>query len=342
MTEHFWLGMTLIFLGGVFNGGFPVPMRFTRRWEWENTWLVFALVSVGIMPWVLAAAFVPHLAGVYQGAHRDALLLPLIFGLLWGTAQATFGVAIRLAGMAFAFAVVSGLGCLSGSLVPILVLHPGDLFHPRGLMLLVGMPILLLGLFLYAKAGQRRENEQRSASSSAGEASGKFVAGLAVCIFTGIFASSFNLGFAFGGEIVQRSLQHGATPLTSTYAVWAIVLGAGFIPNLIYCGYLLVRRRTLSLYLCSESLRNVLLAVMMAFLWLSAIYGYGVGATLVGRYGTSLGFTLFVAASILSGNFMGIFAGEWRATSPATTRLRTYGIIAVVISVVVLNLGGLF
>src|SRR5271157_5902968 len=182
MAEHFWLGMALIFIGGIFNGSFPLPMKFTRRWEWENTWLVFALVSVGIMPWVLAGAFVPDLTGVYRGTHHSVLLLLLVFGLLWGTAQTMLGVAIRLAGMAFAFAIMSGVACLSGSLVPILVLNPHDLFRPRGLMLLVSIPILLVGLYLYAKAGWRRDNEQRSVVPSVGDTTKNFAAGLAVSI----------------------------------------------------------------------------------------------------------------------------------------------------------------
>ncbi|MGH9448574.1 MAG: hypothetical protein ACRD3O_23070, partial [Terriglobia bacterium] len=99
--------------------------------------------------------------------------------------------------MAVAVAVVSGLAALSGALVPLLVLHPQDLFRPRGIFLLVGLPVLLLGIFLYGKAGRLREAELHTLNPGLGAPSHGFTKGLAICLFTGIFASTFNLGFAF-------------------------------------------------------------------------------------------------------------------------------------------------
>ena len=37
MSGHFWLGMAIIFVSGVLNGSFPAPMKYSRRWRWENT-----------------------------------------------------------------------------------------------------------------------------------------------------------------------------------------------------------------------------------------------------------------------------------------------------------------
>jgi hypothetical protein len=80
----------------------------------------------------------------------------------------------------------------------------------------------------------------------------------------------------------------------------------------------------------------------MGFIWVAGIMGYGVATTLVGRYRTSLGFALLTAAQILASNALGIFAGEWKNTSAATERLLVEGATAIVISAVVVNLGGLF
>jgi len=340
MAEHFWLGMALIFLGGAMNGCFPLPMKYAR-WKWENTWLVFTFVALLALPWILAGGFVPDLGSVYGSVPGRALLLPLVFGFLWGIAQVTFGLGISAVGMALAFAVVAGLSCLSGSLIPLLVLNPGDLFKPRGLLLLVSMPILFAGLALYGAAGRRREKEQPT-SSVASSAARSFAAGLGICIFTGIFGSNINLGFAFGGDVQRSGLSHGASTVTSTYAVWALVLGAGFIPNLAYCVYLLFRNRNWRLFVEAGRGREILLGIAMALLWLGGMVTYGIGATLVGKYGTSLGYTLLIAAMILSSNSLGLLTGEWKGTSPGTRRLLAAGAAVVLASVVVLNLGGLF
>jgi L-rhamnose-H+ transport protein len=342
MGDHFWLGMAVIFISGALNGSFPLPMKYTRQWKWENTWLVFAATALLIIPWLLAAGFVPHLEDVYRGVSSRALLAPLIFGFLWGIAQVTFGLGISAVGMALAFAVVAGLSCLSGSLIPLLVLHPADLLRPRGILLLVSMPILFAGLVLYGMAGRRRDKEQKPAGAAASAAAMTFMAGLAICIFTGIFGSNINLGFAFSGQILDKAVALGAIPVTATYASWALVLGAGFIPNLLYCSLLLFRNGTWSLFLKPGWARETSLGIAMGLLWLSGMVGYGIGATLVGKYGTSLGFALFVTAMILSSNFLGILTEEWKATSSATRRVLTAAVVVILISVLVLNLGGLF
>lgn len=269
------------------------------------------------------------------------MLLVLGFGLSWGIAQTTFGLGIKATGMAFAFAVVSGLSCLFGALVPLLVFTPASLFRPRGTLLLISMPILFLGLFLYATAGRRREAEQTTRDFAIPRA-GKFTVGMAICIFTGVLGSSINLGFAFSGKLLHRGLQLGANSVTSTYPVWVLVLGAGFVPNFIYCVHLLRRHDTGRLFFRSGWLRDMFLAVAMAFIWLAGIVGYGAGASLVGKYGTSLGFALLNATQVLTASALGVFAGEWENTSAATRRVLAEGTTLIVASGVVLNLGGLF
>ena len=342
MSGHFWLGMVIIFVSGVLNGSFPAPMKYSRRWQWENTWLVFATVALLLLPWMMAGGFVPGLAELYRGAAPRLLLYPLVFGFFWGIAQVTYGLGISAVGMALAVAVVAGLSCLGGSLVPLLVLNPAALLQPRGLLLLVSMPVLIAGLAFYGVAGNRRQKEQATAATSTNERGRSFLVGLGICIFTGIFGANLNLGFVFGGELLRRSIEIGANPVTATYAVWALVLGAGFIPNLLYCLYLVIRNRTWPLFHQTGWPVEALLGVAMALLWLGGMVGYGIGATLVGKYGTSLGFALLVASIILASNIVGILTGEWKATSPKTKKLLVAGIALIVGSVIILNLGGLF
>jgi len=341
MVERFWLGMTIILVSGLFNGSFALPMKYTRHWKWENTWLVFSIVGIFFLPWFMAFRFVPHLAEVYQTVPTRVVVLAVMFGFLWGIAQVTYGLSLKAVGLAVAVAVVSGLACVSGALVPLLVLNPADLFRARGVFLLCSMPILFLGLATYGVASRLREKEQRPNPTEVSRGV-SFKAGLALCIFTGVFGSAFNLGFAFSGDIIRRSIEWGARPATGGYAVWALVLGAGFFPNLFYCLYLLLRDHTFAQFRQKDWLRETLLAVSMAVVWASGLFLYGAGATLAGKFGTSVGFTLFVAMSVLSSTVLGILTGEWKSTSPRTRKLLAMGVAAILISVVVLNLGGLF
>ena len=341
MVEKFWLGMAIILVSGIFNGSFALPMKYTRHWKWENTWLVFSIVGIFFLPWFMAFRFVPHLAEVYQTVPTRVVVWAVMFGFLWGIAQVTYGLSLKAVGLAVAVSVVSGLACLSGALVPLLVLNPADLFRVRGVLLLCSMPILIVGLAIFGVAGRRREKEQQTGDAP-GSAKTSFKTGLALCIFTGLIGSSLNLGFAFSGDIVRKSAQLGAGPATSSYAVWSLMLSAGCVPSLFYCVYLLFRRRTFRLFVQEGWLRETLLALAMAVLWIAGVLLYGAGATLVGVYGTSVGFTLYIALSVLSSTVLGMLTGEWKSTSSRTRKLLTLGLAALLISVVVLNMGGLF
>jgi L-rhamnose-H+ transport protein len=338
MVDRFSLGLGIIFLSGLFNGAFPLPMKSTRDWKWENTWLAFSVAAVLVLPWLLAVSFVPNLGQVYRMASPGSIAYPATFGFLWGIAQVTFGLGIDAVGMAVAIAVVAGLGSLSGALVPLLVLHPEDLFRSRGILLLIALPVLLVGLFLYGKAGSLRARDSLTSNSKATVTRRNFASGLAICVFTGIFTSTFNLGFAFSGDLSRLSITLGASDVTATYVVWAVVFTAGFFPNLIYCSYLLFRNHSWHLFLVKSALKNFVLSFAMAALWGLGVFGYGIGATVAGSYGTSIGFALFFASTIICSNVLGIWSGEWKATTLRTRQLLTAGLIVILLSIVLLSL----
>jgi L-rhamnose-H+ transport protein len=334
--------MGIIFLSGVSNGVFAIPLKYSRRWRWENTWLLFSLFSLVILPWILAIGFVPELWALYSGTPTRFLLLPLGFGFILGIAQVAYGIGIVSVGISIAISVISGVSCVTGALVPLLFLQPSDLLRPRGILLLVSLPILLVGLVLYGMAGHRRENEQSGLASEAHVYPWGFSTGLAICIFTGVFGSSLNLGFAFSGEIIRKSLELGGNSTTSTSAVWTLLFGASFIPNLAYCSFLLFRDRGWSRFLVKGWAREAALSTAMALLMLGAFIGYGTGAIVMGRYGTSVGWALFVAATVVASNLSGLIMGEWRDTSQHTRRLLLAAVAVVLATVAILNLGGIF
>ena len=342
MVEKFWLGMAIIFISGILNGSFALPLKYSKHWKWENTWSVFSVVGILFLPWFMAFRFVPHLAGVYQSVPPRVIVWAVVLGLVWGVSLVTYGLSLAAVGMAVAVSIVSGLVCTTGALVPLLVMDPSALLRPRGVFLLCSIPILLAGLGIYAVAGRMREKEQTPRTAADALPARNFKVGLALCIFTGTISSAFNLGFAFSGDIIRKSLESGAAPATAGYPVWCLVLGAGFFPNILYCAYLLFRNRTFSTFFQGDRLRETLLPVVMAVLWLSGLFLYGWGATLVGVYGTSIGFALFMAMSVLSATVLGILTGEWVSTSYRSRCFLAAGVAVILVSVVVLNLGGIF
>lgn len=334
-STHSALGLGIVAVSGVLTATFPVPMKHSRAWKWENTWLMYAIFALVAIPIGLAMWAKPDLFSFYNSLAARDLLLPAAFGFGWGIAQVTFGLSIARVGMAMAFAIVIGMSALLGSVIPLAVFHPAALAGRTGAIYLLSAVLLAWGLILYARAGRERETEL--AASGAG---GSFATGLFLCIFTGCLGPMINLGFVFGGPIADAAVQRGVMASKATLCIWAVVLAAGFIPNAAYTVYLLGRNGTGGLFLKSFP-RETLLALAAAAFWLFGMLGYGVGAGLMGTYGNSIGFAVCMAVLLLWSSALGIFAGEWlRAPLAARSRMK-FAVVLIIASMVTLSLDSL-
>lgn len=335
-SSHPALGLGIVMFSGVLTASFPVPMKFSRAWKWENTWLVYATLALVIIPVVLASWAVPNLFSLYASLPARDLALPLLFGFGWGIAQTTFGLAIACVGMAMSFAIVIGLSALLGSAIPLAVFHPAALGGRTGVMLAVSAALLICGLIFYGRAGRERE----VAASAAGATDGQFVKGLLLSIFTGVFGAMINLGFVSGGKIADQAVLRGVSAERATLAIWAVVLAAGYIPNAAYTIYLLRKNRSAGAFRKLFVVEG-LLALAAAVFWLFGMLGYGIGAAAMGTYGNSIGFAVCMTVLLLWSSALGLLSGEWRGASLGARSRMAIGVVFIIASTVTLGLDSL-
>jgi len=335
-VDHFFLGLLVVILGGMLNSTFALPMKYSRSWKWENTWFVFTLLALLLLPAAVAVLAVPRLAEVYAAAKPADFVPGLAFGFLWGLAQTTFGLSIAMVGMAMAFAIVVGLAGLIGSFLPMIVLHPEALLGPRGIALAVSAMLVFIGLAAYSRAARERE----AATGAVAASGGSYRKGLALCLFTGILGGMINLGFAFSGNLSALAAEFAVPPASANFAVWLVVLSAGWIPNAAYTLWLMARNRTFVLFAARPG-RDALLAAAMSLFWLSGVFIYGAGSTLMGKFGTSIGWAVNIIVLLLWSTTLGLLTGEWRGTRPEILRRMKTGVAIILASVVVLSATGL-
>lgn len=306
------IGVVVVMVAGVFNAAFALPMRYNRIWKWENTWLVFCAWSLGVFPWLLDGVLVKHLNELLASLSFRDVVPALLCGFLFGIAQAAFGVALRLVGVSIALPVVSVLAIMVGAFTPVLVRHPGILLGRQGLIMGLSMLFLVGGLILYWHAARLREGTSGSRRS---------FRGLSLAIFTGILGGTINVGFALSDEMVHRSRMLGNSASVSTYPVWAVLLAAAFVPNLIYCSYLIWRDHTGKLFMSADTWADFARSTLMAVLWILATTLYGMSTTFLGEFGASAGYLFYGCFTIFFANVLGWKAGEWvGAPSPALRR----------------------
>ncbi len=115
--------------------------------------------------------------------------------------------------MALTFAIVLGITSSLGSLLPLLVQNPAELFSRRGQVLLAGLALVILGIILCSKAGALRERAQ---NPQAVQRRGTFT-GLLICIASGVLSPALNFGFVFGEPLKRK--RSGAAPARTSPAM---------------------------------------------------------------------------------------------------------------------------
>jgi L-rhamnose-H+ transport protein len=338
MSSNATLGAVLVVLGGLLHGSFAVPMKRMPKWPWENTWLVYSVVGLIVFPWALAMATVPLLGQVYSRVPASTLALVALCGFGWGLGSTLFGLGISRIGIALGFAIILGITSSVGSLLPLVILKPEELWTRRGGYLVVGLVMVVAGIVCCAIAGAQRERDTRG--DAATPAGGSFAAGLLVCLISGILSPMLNFGFVFGESVKNAAVAAGAGENVATNAIWAPALTAGFLPNAGYALYLLARRRGWGLFTAPLIPKLYWAgASTMGLLWFGGISIYGNGAAVMGPLGGVLGWPVFMSMVIVTANVLGALSGEWQGAGRRARVTSWAGIVILVAAIAIISRG---
>ncbi len=337
------IGLLLAFVGGGVQGAFVYPLKFMNNWKWENGWFIFTLVCCLIAPVILAFVTTSSLFDVYKSIDVSVLLLVFIFGLGWGIGVVLFGLGAKMLGMALGIAIITGLNACFGTLFPILFLPTGAFGVKAGLILGSGLVVLILGVIIASMAGQQRDREQSNKITAAGETKTPFKIGLLVCIVAAIFCPSTNFAVFFGQPIAKIALENGVSVI---HVGWAQLLPfylGGFLVNAGYCLYLFRKNRSFANYKQSGFTSNSFKGIIMAFLFLAGMILYTMSsAKYIPEIGPIVGWPLFMAATIISSNILGVVSGEWKGVSKrAFIRLYT-GIGLLIVAIVLSSMSNMY
>ncbi len=244
------IGILSSVLSGVLNGSFAAPMKKIVGWKWENTWFVYAVVAMLILPVVTAFISVPGLREVYAQADGSVIIKTILTGFLFGVGSVTFGLGLQLAGLSLGNSLMVGIISVTGSLVPMLILSPEAIFTLTGGFLLLAMLVSVHGVIYCSIAGNIRAGSLDKTGQS-GEKKTFFKVALIVCIVSGIFNSMLNVTLVMGlqvAELAKANLPGAFGTYRAYNAVWALTLSGAFLPYLIGCVFLLIRNRSMIRY----------------------------------------------------------------------------------------------
>jgi L-rhamnose-H+ transport protein len=324
-------GFALIIFAALCGGAFAVPIKLRKRFELENLYVLGAGITMLVIPLILAPICLPQWKAAIAQAGTPIIWRGLAFGFAWGLGAITFGYSISMVGLSLGYAVIMGINTAVGSLLPLLA-QSQSLFDPAGKVILTGIFGCILGVVIAGWAGSLRG---KSGTANAGEPRKNIGLGLLICTISGVLSACANLGFAFTSQVGAAAQTLGASPVISGLGSWMLVYWGGFAANLLWFGGLQLRRGTWRNNFGPGSLHDLGLAVWMGVLWFLAMIPYGMGAYYLGKLGTSVGWAVSIAASLIVANTLGFFTGEWKTASPQSRRV-LYAALAVLIGAMVL------
>ncbi|MBP2160821.1 MULTISPECIES: L-rhamnose/proton symporter RhaT [Asticcacaulis] len=348
MTPNPLIGVFFHWLGGLASASFYVPYKRIRLWSWEIFWLTGGIFSWVFAPWLFASIQTKDLLGVIGSASPDVLWACIGCGALWGMGGLTFGLTMRYLGLSLGMAVALGLTTVIGTLGP--PLFNGTLGEvatkPGAVYTFVGIAVVLVAIVVVAMAGHRKEIELPGEKEGLSEF--HLSKGLMVAVFCGVMSSFFAFGLERGTPIKDASLAAGTGPLWAGLPVLCVVLIGGFLTNLVWSGYLILKNKSAGEWVGRAKepgtkiplLLNYGLAALGGTLWYFQFFFYTMGESQMGAYGFS-SWTLHMASIILFSTLWGFALKEWKGTSVKTKAYVWTGILALVASTVIIGYGNM-
>ncbi len=366
------LGVIFHWLGGLASGSFYVPFKVVKKWSWEVYWLLGGVFSWIIAPWILGLILVPHLIQVLGQQPFSVLAWTFFWGLLWGAGGLTYGLTMRYLGLSLGTGIILGLTALFGTYVPPIFdgTIGAKLSAIPGQVILIGSVFALMGIVLTAAAGLSKEKEMNEEQKRNSIKEFNLRKGILVAIFSGVMSSCFAFGLDSAVPISATAMHYGSNPIWTGLPKIIVITAGGFVTNLVWCSYLLIKNRTFGEYfsrteLPAESvaqslvagkaiaaldpadpparvplLTNYIFSALAGTVWYFQFFFYTMGETQMGKYRFS-SWTLHMASIIIFGSLWGIFLKEWKNTSGLSKFLLGMAIFTLVAATIIVGYGNL-
>ncbi len=330
------LGLVLLIIAGAMNGSFTLPMKYTKRWAWENTWLAWTIFALFVLPPAVTYVMLPQVQRVYAASDWAPILIVAACGAGWGISQVFFGLAVESVGIALAFSVILGIAAAVGSLRSLLSDHSDKVFSAGGLGVMGGVALVIVGVGVCAVAGRKREAALGIGPETEKASIGR---GLLFCLFSGLGSALVAIGLDKGDGLKLSAVNnfHG-NPIWAPMAAFLPLMVAGGIPNLIYCLYLQGKNKTGKKFSESGTGGYWLLAFVMAVCWFGSTLMYGIAKDYIGSMGTSIAWPMFMSLIVITASVHGIRTGEWNGTGKTPLRIQLSGVAVLILAVIVLQL----
>nr|WP_319510101.1 L-rhamnose/proton symporter RhaT [uncultured Draconibacterium sp.] len=340
---NFIIGLAIIAVGSFGQSSSYVPINKVKNWSWESFWLTQGVFAWLVFPLLGALLAVPagHSLGEILTSGNGAIWKTMGYGVLWGVGGLTFGLSMRYLGVALGQSISLGTCSAFGTIIPALM-EGTDLFHGKGLVLLIAVSIAIAGIAIIGYAGSLRAKNMSEEDRKAAVKDFALGKGLLVALLAGVMSACFSLGLAAGQPIADAAAQMGSKVLFVTLPATLLVTMGGFLTNAIYCLYQNVKNKTIKDYISVPAnvlVNNLLFCALAGVLWYSQFFGLGVGKSFFeeGSIIMVFSWSILMSLNVTFSNVWGIILKEWKGVGAKTWTILIIGLIILIFSTFVIN-----
>lgn len=338
------IASSLVLLSGMTAGSYAMPTKYMSKWQYENIWTMFSLFAFCILPWLFTLIVEPRVFTVYSHMPISQLLIMIIGGLTFGIGQILFTVSLGIIGMGLAFAINLGMGTSLGFLLPLIFQHADKIFTSFGVITISGVVIAVIGLAIFAYAGNLRDKDKKLNATTENNTEnknkkGSLKLGFILVSLAGFASAGQNFSFSLTYETQQLALSLGINKLVAGNILWPIFLFCTFLTFTAFTLYHNWKNKTFHLYKDPQAKKCYLYAFIMAFCWYCPLIFYSKASQLFENIGPLIFWPIFMVLIILTSNFWGWKHKEWENVSKKTAKIALVGLILLISAIFILGFG---
>ncbi|SHJ08742.1 L-rhamnose/proton symporter RhaT [Pseudozobellia thermophila] len=330
-------GIVLAIFAGVMLGLYALPEKFTADFKYENTWSLFFILTMFVVPIVASIGLIDGFVDIFSNMPKDIWIKMALSSFLWGTGVMMWGKAINHIGLSLGFSIFIGTVILVGSLLPFLV----DGLPPANALALIsaGLAVVLLGIVANGRAGILRERDEKE-NEEASRGKGSMTTGILIAVVGGLLATGFSYANAVGRPYLHEASQNAGNAewITAVAVMFPIFISGGVVMTA-YFIWQLTQKKAWGGFKSPAFGKNFVLILIMAIFHYAASALFAYAAYKLGASGNTVGYAIFNTASVLTAIVSGIVTKEWVMASPKAKKLLYGGLACMVIGIVIIAVG---
>ena len=332
------IGILLAIFAGLMLGLYALPEKFTKDFKYENTWSLFFLLTMFVVPIISSVVFINGFADVFGNMPFDIWVKMGLTSFLWGIGVMMWSKAINHIGLSLGFSLFIGTVILVGSLLPFVV----DGLPPNNVLtfILIGILIVLLGVILNGKAGLIREKDEAALKQEGEKTKGSMTTGILIAVIGGLLATGFSYANAAGAPYLQEASKAYDNPdwVTGVAVMFPIFISGGIVMTA-YFLWQLNAKKAWGDFKTPAFGKNFMLILVMAIFHYAASALFAFAAFKLGEIGNTVGYAIFNTACVATAIVSGILTKEWVNASSKAKNYLYLSLACMIIGIIIIAIG---